>query len=875
MTARLAAAVAATALVIPMALAAIAAPASASPSLSMTEFAVPTADAGLGAITAGPDGNLWFLENIDEGNAAQIGKITPGGTVTEYSAGPQISGLDDITAGPGGNLWFTCQNNCGVGSITPSGDVDTNFDVVLGTEDVAGITTGPDGNLWFAYGDEPDIGTMTPGTSGTATNFVVNGGLHNPCCGTWAITAGPDGNLWFTEPNLNEIGVITTSGAVTTYTDPSSLGDGSIVAGPDGNLWFTEPNSNAIASITTSGTITQYPIPSGNSPVGLTAGPDGNLWFTEPSANQIGMITTSGAVTEYPGPDAGGSPVDIATGPDGNLWFTDSAANEIVKINLAPAAPTTTSLSSSPNPSSTGQAVTYTATVTPVAPASGTPTGTVSFADGSAPITGCTAQALSGGTATCTVTYTSTGTHSITATYGGDSNFAPSPPSNTISQLVSDLAPVVTSISPAFGPGTGKTPIGIKGDNFCQATGVNFGSVAAAAFKVGARSNGVCSLRAVSPPGTGLVDVTVTSPGGTSATGSQDQFSYAPVVTSISPAFGPGTGKTPIGIKGDNFCQATGVNFGSVAAAAFKVGARSNGVCSLRAVSPPGTGLVDVTVTSPGGTSATGSQDQFSYAPVVTSISPAFGPGTGKTPIGIKGDNFCQATGVNFGSVAAAAFKVGARSNGVCSLRAVSPPGTGLVDVTVTSPGGTSATGSQDQFSYAPVVTSISPAFGPGTGKTPIGIKGDNFCQATGVNFGSVAAAAFKVGARSNGVCSLRAVSPPGTGLVDVTVTSPGGTSATGSQDQFSYAPVVTSISPAFGPGTGKTPIGIKGDNFCQATGVNFGSVAAAAFKVGARSNGVCSLRAVSPPGTGLVDVTVTSPGGTSATGSQDQFSYQ
>jgi len=51
---------------------------------TMTDFAVPTAGAGLGEITAGPDGNLWFLENPEEGDAAQIGKITTGGTLTEY-----------------------------------------------------------------------------------------------------------------------------------------------------------------------------------------------------------------------------------------------------------------------------------------------------------------------------------------------------------------------------------------------------------------------------------------------------------------------------------------------------------------------------------------------------------------------------------------------------------------------------------------------------------------------------------------------------------------------------------------------------------------------------------------------------------------------
>ena len=296
--------------------------------------------------------------------------------------------------------------------------------------------------------------------------------------------------------------------------------------------------------------------------------------------------------------------------------------------NVQPGA-TTASLTSSPNPSSPGQAVTYTATVTPVAPAAGTPTGTVSFSDGTAPIGDCTAQALSGTTATCTVTYTSSGSHSVTATYGGDANFAASAPSKKVNQVVGPVppAPVVASISPAFGPAAGGTPpykaVTITGDNLCQATGADFGSAAAATFSV-AKVTGqpsACVVRAASPPGTGVVDVTVTSPGGTSATGPQDRFSYLPVVASISPAFGPAAGGTPpykaVTITGDNLCQATGADFGSAAAATFSV-AKVTGqpsACVVRAASPPGTGVVDVTVTSPGGTSATGPQDRFSYRP--------------------------------------------------------------------------------------------------------------------------------------------------------------------------------------------------------------------------------------------------------------------
>ena len=95
----------------------------------------------------------------------------------------------------------------------------------------------------------------------------------------------------------------------------------------------------------------------------------------------------------------------------------------------------------------------------------GTPTGPVSFSDGTTPIAGCAAQALSGNTATCTVTYTSSGSHSVTATYGGNTNFAASAPSGAVKQVVgtAPAAPIVTSISPDFGPATGGTKVPDQG----------------------------------------------------------------------------------------------------------------------------------------------------------------------------------------------------------------------------------------------------------------------------------------------------------------------------------------------------------------------------------------------------------------------------
>ncbi|MDI9848098.1 Ig-like domain-containing protein, partial [Rhodoblastus sp. 17X3] len=79
------------------------------------------------------------------------------------------------------------------------------------------------------------------------------------------------------------------------------------------------------------------------------------------------------------------------------------------------------SVTSSADPSVIGQSVTFTAHVAAVAPAVGTPTGTVTFLDGGTTIgTG----SLAGGVATFTTSTLSGGNHTITASYGGDSNFS-------------------------------------------------------------------------------------------------------------------------------------------------------------------------------------------------------------------------------------------------------------------------------------------------------------------------------------------------------------------------------------------------------------------------------------------------------------------
>src|SRR2546422_5432833 len=76
---------------------------------------------------------------------------------------------------------------------------------------------------------------------------------------------------------------------------------------------------------------------------------------------------------------------------------------------------TTLFRSHTPNPSVTGQGIAVAFTVTS---GGGTPTGSVTVTDGAATCNGTVAAG------TCTLTPTSSGSKTLTATYGGDANFA-------------------------------------------------------------------------------------------------------------------------------------------------------------------------------------------------------------------------------------------------------------------------------------------------------------------------------------------------------------------------------------------------------------------------------------------------------------------
>src|SRR5690242_17243968 len=94
--------------------------------------------------------------------------------------------------------------------------------------------------------------------------------------------------------------------------------------------------------------------------------------------------------------------------------------------------------------------------------------------------------------------------------------------------------PTVSSIAPISGPAGGGTIVTLTGTGFTGAMAVGFGDNNAASMTV----LGDTSIIAISPPGSGTVNVTVVTPSGRSAPDASTQFAFtAPTTATAAPSY--------------------------------------------------------------------------------------------------------------------------------------------------------------------------------------------------------------------------------------------------------------------------------------------------------------------------------------------------
>jgi len=214
-----------------------------------------------------------------------------------------------------------------------------------------------------------------------------------------------------------------------------------------------------------------------NQTINFTGGPASGVYgsmFGVSATTSSGLtvtITASGSCT-ISGGTTGSGTVAMTSGTGTCSLFANQPGNS--NYNAAPqmmssttaqkAASATAITANTPNPSTTGQAVTINVKVTGTG---GTPTGSVQVTASTEEA--CTAT-LAAGAGSCPITFTTTGARTITAAYAGDNNFsASSSPAPGVSQTVNPPAASALLISPAS-VDFGDVYVGLVGIRFVTLT---------------------------------------------------------------------------------------------------------------------------------------------------------------------------------------------------------------------------------------------------------------------------------------------------------------------------------------------------------------------------------------------------------------------
>jgi streptogramin lyase len=342
------------------------------PAGNITLFPTPTEPSTPLGITAGPDNNLWFVENL----ANQVGQVVIPQSITNLtglpasvvatvpSSFPIATFTDNSAATNASNFVATIDygdGTSGPGTIVPlatPGDYEVmgmhTYAVIgtLGATITIGTTTGSVAPVF------PSVTATTPQILTGLTIDGISGRRSNTLVGTFidldttsqaadftATVTWSDNTI--STANLELLSSTSTSVIFNVYAGHTFATSGNFV-----NFFVIYDNRNNIntdasfpsqiappAPFTPFNEVGPDQLSPGAAPNGIALGSDNALWFTETNTGNIGRVDTSGNVTEYvpPAPSFSGipsnpMPTGITSGPDGNLWFTDSGTDDIGQI---------------------------------------------------------------------------------------------------------------------------------------------------------------------------------------------------------------------------------------------------------------------------------------------------------------------------------------------------------------------------------------------------------------------------------------------------------------------------------------------------------------------------------------------------------------
>jgi hypothetical protein len=417
------------------------------------------------------------------------GSITLTATVTGGSGTP--TGTITFSSAQGGTLGVSTLNASAVATYTTStlaGGLYGFLGTYSGDSTYATTTTNVDTatiqpEAVTVAGSVPATAVGVGATIPVTVTVTAPSGVGTP---SGIVTVFPFGTTIATQTFTGTLAASATTGTATALVNvpASNVGTFSFQTNCTTSASYSCYSPSAFSVTIAKGT----PVITLTAAVGAT---DSNATLTAKVAAAVGTTVPTGTVQFMDGTTALGTPVTLVAGVATYTGALATASTASVRRGLVPAATvahtltavfagdanfatatsaavtvnatttlitTTTTLASSASSASYGSSLTLTVGVTPASTATSgaAPAGTVTITDSASGVVGT--GTVASGAATITLTSLAVGAHSLTATYGGDTNYAASTSAATSVTVAAVTATAVATVTP-----TGSIPYGYNG----------------------------------------------------------------------------------------------------------------------------------------------------------------------------------------------------------------------------------------------------------------------------------------------------------------------------------------------------------------------------------------------------------------------------
>ena len=258
-------------------------------------------------------------------------------TIREWDVPTPNSRPHDPAAGPDGALWFTEQMANKLGRLDPITGAIREFALKTPGSGPHGLVADREGNIWYTGNFEALIGKLNPKTGEVTEYKMPDARARDPHTPVF----DQQGILWFTAQGGNMVGRLdprTGEIKLQPVPTPRALPYG-IAVNSKGVPFFCEFGTNKLASIDPQTMkIAEYKLPDGARPRRLAIAPDDSVYYTDFARGYLGRLDPRTGKTEEwaspGGPDS--EPYGIAITPDGMVWYSESGVSPNTIVRFEP-----------------------------------------------------------------------------------------------------------------------------------------------------------------------------------------------------------------------------------------------------------------------------------------------------------------------------------------------------------------------------------------------------------------------------------------------------------------------------------------------------------------------------------------------------------